>query len=136
MTETNKTAYVIEDEPAQLRIRSNTLQKAGYTVTKFATVDAALEHMGYEEAGKRVTKNIPDVILTDNRTPPGRHTGMELLTAAKGSGAALFLISADFNLTPAKIIAAGGKDAVLLKKPILAQAMLDEMNKALAGRTR
>ena len=59
-----KTLYLIDDEPAILKMEAMILGKSKkYDIREFTTVDAAFAHMGQD-----LSHDLPDVIVTDRNT--------------------------------------------------------------------
>ncbi len=125
--------YVIEDERLQRDRLAAILTGQGYQVTAFATVDAAMGHMGWQADAPFLSRNLPDAIITDNRTP-GTMNGLDMLRAAKEAAVPRMMLSADMK--ESQVIAAGGSQAKLFFKPCDDKELLGALRGLLDAKLR
>jgi DNA-binding NtrC family response regulator len=122
----SKTAFVIDDDVSWRTNGWIALQDAGYEVKQFATVDAALEHLGYDATSGTVTGQLPSVIVTDNDTM-SNYKGLDLLRILKDKGVGLVMLAG--SAKEAEVKGAGGENAALIDK--LSFALVDDPIKLL-----
>lgn len=123
--------YIVEDEQPIRELLVKIFKMRGYEVESFSSVDAALEHMGWQADAPHLTRNLPDAIITDDDTQ-SQYRGLDLLQAAKDANIARIMASG--SATQSEVMKYGGPQAILVKKPYPVSALLTPLATVLNGR--
>ncbi len=106
----------------------------GYEVIAFETADEALDHMGYSKATQTVTRNLPDCVITDFDTE-SNYNGLDMLRACKGAFLPRIMVTGTTNMKE-HVREAGGKEALLLMKPVEDEDLLKVVADAMLARAK
>jgi DNA-binding NtrC family response regulator len=113
MSEQPKTVYVIDDQTRSLEHVQEELQDASWKVVTFATVDAAMAHMGLDNVGTE-PHHLPHAIVTDYDTQ-STYNALDLLRALKNSGVGLVLHTGDGNINADNAVEAAPEASFISK---------------------
>jgi DNA-binding NtrC family response regulator len=119
-----QTVFLVEDEFLIRLMLTEMLEKSGYSVREFPTVKEALSAI--HEAVNNKTP--PAAVITDNNVE-AVDAGMKILRAAKEAGIPRIMMSA--TALPPQVLAAGGSQTKLVRKPFQYKPLIDALESAL-----